>query len=131
MNELAEAGGTTEAFFVSDGATAAADLLRTLNAIRGDAIACDFPLPTATAEGMPIDPKLINVSYTPTGGADVELGLVASAAECKTEAAWYYDDPADPTRIILCPAACDTVTSDSGAAIRILAGCKPRVVVPK
>lgn len=131
MNQLADAGGTTQAFFVSDGATAATDLLETLNAIRGDAIACDFPLPTATSSGMAIDPQLINVSYTPSGGTETELGLVASAAECRTEQAWYYDDPMDPTRIILCPSACDTVTADTGAAIRILAGCKPRIVVPK
>jgi hypothetical protein len=131
MDRLAAAGGTEQAFFVSDGATAAADLLRTLNAIRGDAIACDFPLPTATAQGMPIDPQLINVSYTASSGAETELGLVGSAAECMTEHAWYYDDPVDPARVILCPSACDTVTADDGAAIRILAGCKPRVVVPK
>lgn len=131
MNQLAAAGGTVQAFFVSDGATAATDLLQAFGAIRGDAIACDFPLPTATAGGMPIDPHLINVSYTPSAGAETELALVASAAECMAEQAWYYDDAANPTRIILCPSACDTVTGDSGAALRILAGCKPRVIVPK
>jgi hypothetical protein len=131
MNDLAEAGGTNMAFFVSDSATAAAELTATLNAIRGMAIACDFPLPSSTSSGMAIDPKLINVNYTPTGGMEVQLGLVGSAAECGTEQAWYYDDPITPTRILLCPAACETVTADSGAAISILAGCVPRIVVPK
>lgn len=131
MNSLAEAGGTDQAFFVSDSATAASELTATLNAIRGMAIACDFPLPSSTSSGMAIDPTLINVNYTPTGGSEVQLGLVASADQCGTEQAWYYDDPAMPTRILLCPAACSTVTADSGAAISILAGCKPRVVDPK
>jgi hypothetical protein len=131
MNDLAEAGGTNMAFFVSDSATAAAELTATLNAIRGMAIACDFPLPSSTSSGMAIDPRLVNVNYTPTGGMEVQLGLVGSAAECGTEQAWYYDDPAAPTRIMLCPAACETVTADDGAAISILAGCVPRVVVPK
>jgi hypothetical protein len=131
MNDLADAGGTTQAFFVSDSATAATDLLDTLNAIRGDAIACDFPLPSSTTSGMTIDPTLINVSYTSANGGETELGLVASAADCASEQAWYYDDPAAPMRIILCPSACETVTSDSSAAIRILAGCQPRIVVPK
>jgi hypothetical protein len=130
MNGLAMAGGTTEAFFVSDSATAAAELTATLNAIRGMAIACDFPLPTSTTSGMAIDPMLINVNYTPSGGTEVELGLVPSAADCGTEQAWYYDNPANPTRILLCPSACNTVTADSGAAISILAGCKPRIVDP-
>jgi hypothetical protein len=34
MNGLAVAGGTERAYFVSDGSTATADLLATLNAIR-------------------------------------------------------------------------------------------------
>jgi hypothetical protein len=62
---------------------------------------------------------------------EVQLGLVGSAAECGTEQAWYYDNPTTPTRILLCPSACETVTADAGAAIEILAGCVPRVVVPK
>jgi hypothetical protein len=79
---------------------------------------------------MAIDPSLINVNYTPTGGMEVLLGLVPSAADCGTSQAWYYDDPMMPTRILLCPAACTTVTADTGAAISILAGCQPRVVDP-
>jgi hypothetical protein len=130
MNGLAEAGGTDQAFFVSDSATAAMELTATLNAIRGMAIACDFPLPPSTTSGMAIDPKLINVNYTPTGGAEVQLGLVPSAADCGTSQAWYYDDPANPMRILLCPSACSTVTADAGASISILAGCVPRVVDP-
>jgi hypothetical protein len=130
LNDLAEAGGTNQAFFVSDSATAAMELTATLNAIRGMAIACDFPLPSSTTSGMAIDPRLINVNYTPTGGMEVLLGLVPSAADCGAEQAWYYDDPANPTRILLCPSACSTVTADSGAAISILAGCVPRVVDP-
>jgi hypothetical protein len=130
MNGLAEAGGTDQAFFVSDSATAAAELTATLNAIRGMAIACDFPLPASTTSGMAIDPALINVNYTPSGGAEVQLGLVPSAADCGTEQAWYYDDPASPTRILLCPSACSTVTADAGASISILAGCKPRIIDP-
>jgi hypothetical protein len=130
LNGLAEAGGTDQAFFVSDSATAATELTATLNAIRGMAIACDFPLPSSTTSGMAIDPKLINVNYTPTGGTEVQLGLVPSAADCGTEQAWYYDDPVNPTRILLCPSACSTVTADTGASISILAGCVPRIVDP-
>jgi hypothetical protein len=35
LNELADAGGTEQAYFVADGANASLDLLATLNAIRG------------------------------------------------------------------------------------------------
>jgi hypothetical protein len=131
MNAIAVAGGTDQAFFVSDGATATADLLAALNAIRGMALACDFPVPTSTSTGTEIDPKLINVNFTTTAGGEVELGIVPSAADCGMEQAWYYDDPALPTRIILCPAACSSVTGDINASIAILAGCMPRIPIAR
>jgi hypothetical protein len=126
LNTIAMAGGTDQAYVVNDSATATADLLAALNAIRGMAIACDFPVPASTTSGMAIDPTLINVNFTSTAGTEVELGMVASAADCGTQQAWYYDDPAAPTRIILCPESCTTVTGDVNASIAILAGCKPR-----
>jgi hypothetical protein len=126
LNQLAMAGGTNNAYFVADGGTATQDLLAALLAIRGMPIACDFPLPTATAGGQVIDPALINVNYTLGGAADIELGLVGGAAECADKQAWYYDNPADPMRIMLCPAACASVTNDPSVQIKILAGCKPR-----
>jgi hypothetical protein len=127
INQIADAGGTTQGYFVSDGSTATQELLAALIEIKGMAIACEFDVPAATSAGDPIDPHLINVNYTPGGGTEVELGIVPSAADCGTQQAWYYDDPANPTRIILCPSACSTVTSDGQASIQILAGCEPRV----
>ncbi len=131
LNQLAAAGGTDQAYFVADGSTATQDLLNALLAIRGMPITCDFAVPTSTATGDEIDPHLINVNYTAAGGADVELGLVADASACGAEQAWYYDNPDMPTRIILCPSACTTITGDPMAQIQILAGCKPRITVPK
>jgi hypothetical protein len=80
---------------------------------------------------MAIDPSLINVNFTSTTGGEIELGIVPSAADCGTQQAWYYDDPAMPTRIMLCPAACTSVRGDANASIAILAGCKPRIPVTK
>lgn len=126
MDQVADAGGTDQAFFVSDGDQATQDLIDTFNSIRGMALACDFAVPDSTTSGMAIDPRLINVNYTPGGGTEVPLGIVGSQDECGTQQAWYYDSPINPQRIILCPAACDTVSADSGAVIEILAGCAPR-----
>lgn len=131
LNQLAAAGGTDQAYFVADGSTATEDLLQALLAIRGMPITCDFAVPEATSTGEPIDPHLVNVNYTSSSGTETELGLVTDAAACGTEQAWYYDDPATPTRILLCPAACATVTEDTQAQIKILAGCKPRVADPR
>jgi len=131
LNQLAASGGTNQAFFVADGNAATQQLLDALLAIRGMPVTCDLAVPVATATGSEIDPHLINVNYTSSGGAATELAFVADASACGNEQAWYYDNPAAPTRVILCPAACTTVTRDYHAQIKILAGCKPRVKVPK
>jgi hypothetical protein len=129
LNQLAMAGGTGEAYFVSDGNTATADLLAALIAIKGQALACDFPVPAQTADGKEIDPKLVNVNYqSGEGGPVTELGIVDSLDACGTSLGWYYDNPAAPTRIFLCPSACQTITSDGMARLQVLAGCKPKVV---
>jgi len=127
MDQVAAAGGTMQAFFVSDGATAAQELIDTFNAIRGMAISCEFAVPVATSGGMPIDPNLLNVNYTAGTGSEVPLVKVANAAACGAEPAWYYDNETMPTQILLCPTACTTVTADPNAQIQILAGCKPRI----
>lgn len=129
LDQIASAGGTEEAYFVSDGSTATQDLLDALIAIRGMALSCQFPVPTATSAGMDIDPRLINVNYTSGAtGMETTFGLVGSAAECGSQLGWYYDDPAAPTQIMLCPATCETVTQDPNASLQILAGCEPVVI---
>jgi hypothetical protein len=123
MNHLAETGGTEQAYFIQDGPSAAADLLETLSAVRGRSIECDFPLPESTSAGDSIDPKLVNVTYTAGSGDEIDFTKVVAPADCETSTSWYYDDEAAPSRIHLCPAACDLVRADPGAKFRILAGC--------
>jgi hypothetical protein len=131
MDSLAMAGGTDHAFFISDGPTAASDLLQALNSIRGNALGCDFPMPTATSEGKPIDPGLVNVTYTAADGSDTEFTKVLDPADCETSSSWYYDDEKAPTRVELCPAACALVSSDSKARFQILVGCAPILKPPR
>lgn len=132
MNLLAEAGGTMMSYFIDDGATATADLLAALNAIRGMALSCDFPMPTATDMGMAIDPERVNVTYTASAtGAETTFSKVTDASQCGASASWYYDDNTAPTRIYLCPAACDAVKADADAKLDILVGCKTIVEPPR
>jgi hypothetical protein len=47
---------------------------------------------------------------------------VADASRCDaTQGGWYYDDPAAPQRVMLCPATCDAVRG--GSSLRIVLGC--------
>jgi hypothetical protein len=132
LNGLAVAGGTGQAFIVQDGATAAMELAATLKAIQGSALTCNFPFPMVTDGGM-ADPARINVDYTPAVGAmPTPFFRVENEAACATatQPSWYYDNPAAPTQIHLCPTACMTVTGNPAAKLDIQIGCTTREPPP-
>jgi hypothetical protein len=122
MDAIAAAGGTTKGIFISDGATAKQDLLNALAAIRGSVLDCDFEMPKAS-NGMQVDPTKVNVKYTPAGGTQMTLGRVPDMAGCGTAPGWYYDNELNPTRILLCPASCNSASVEVDATLEVLLGC--------
>jgi hypothetical protein len=130
MDAIAEAGGTERAYFVKDGPGAANELLSTLTAVHRQALPCDFPMPEATSKGQEIDVNLVNVTYTSGSGSDSLFTRVPNADTCSQSLSWYYDDETAPTRVLLCPAACELVASDPGAHFEILVGCAPIFAPP-
>ncbi len=121
LQTIATAGGGSS-FVVGNGNTQA-ELLAALEQIQGEQLACEFGIPTPS-NGQPLDPTLVNVGFTPGGSMDETiLGNVGSAADCGAGANWYYDNPANPTQIILCPAACDTAKADDTGTIKVTVGC--------
>jgi hypothetical protein len=91
--------------------------------IQGSAIACEFAIP-APPDGMEFDPMQVNVEFEDDVGATLDIGYVESAAECANVTnGWYYDDPTDPTQIILCPQTCETVQGFTMAKLFIEFGC--------
>ena len=131
MDARAGAGGTEGAFFTRDGPDRAEELVATLSAIRGLALPCDFPMPEATSDGLDIDPRLVNVTYTSGDGASTQFTKVPAAEECGVARSWYYDDEAAPSRVMLCPSACELVSSDTRASFEILVGCAPLLEPPR
>ena len=66
----------------------------------------------------------VNVEYTPGGGGMPQtIGKVDSQAACGAGGGWYYDDPANPQTIILCPASCDVVKVDPEGKLSVVLGC--------
>ena len=93
---------------------------------------CDIDVTGLTPpEGEALDYGRINVSLT-QDGVVTTIGQVASAAACPANVpAWYYDDPAAPTTIHLCGAACTLVgEAGDGAELTVVVGCGSTVVVP-
>ncbi|RYZ08922.1 MAG: VWA domain-containing protein [Myxococcales bacterium] len=130
INQIARAGGTEQGIFVSDGETTEQELIEALGAIRGQVLDCDFAVPEPKP-GVDVNLGLINVNFTPTSGTPTTLAQVGSESACADQAGWYYDNPTAPTRIVLCPTSCTTVTADSMAKLDILLGCDTVTEVPK
>lgn len=122
LSEIAAAGGTNFALAVEPGSNAGASFLEALDEIRGS-LGCAFTLPD-TPPDEPLDPELLNVAFTPEGQDQDVYFRVDSESECGGNRAWYYDNPANPTSVQLCPAACSQVSKKVGQ-VDVVLGCPP------
>jgi hypothetical protein len=122
LDLIASAGGTQKAFLVDTGGNVAQLFSDALTAIRGQAVSCDYEIPTSTSQGT-IDPHQVNVFYTPNGASKGELVPTThdgTAAGCRADGGWYYDDPVAPKTIKLCDATCQSL---SGGRVSVELGC--------
>lgn len=93
------------------------------NVVQTSGIACNFDIPPPPM-GETFDLNKVNVQYTPGGGAASSLfNVPGGESSCDASGGWYYDDPTTPTEIILCPATCDAVRTDTAGKIDVLFGC--------
>jgi hypothetical protein len=121
LNQIAAAGGTMKAFLVESGG--AAELIKALDEIRKSTLTCDYNIPTL--EGGKLDYTKVNVeTKIGSSGMPQTIPPVANAAACGPMGGWYYDNPAAPTRITLCPATCGPLTMTAGSSMNVLIGCK-------
>ena len=140
LDALANAGGTdcdpqsaSFACDVSQGDT----LLAALNAIRESVkvtetrtevqtkqLDCEWKIPPPPA-GEVFDPAKVNFQFTGQSGAVKRVGFVPSAAACKStgDLGWYFDDPAKPAKISVCPASCAEIKAAKDASVDITFGC--------
>lgn len=91
-------------------------------------IPCEYEIP-APPDGEELDFLRVNVRYRSGGGESTVFPYVGSddGADCSTTG-WYYDDPANPTRIILCPNACTQVSGDSAGRVDVELGCQTFII---
>lgn len=123
LDQIAQAGGTDAAFVIGN-ATIHADLIDAFEKIGTAPIECTFPVPDADSAGMAVDPSLVNLTFTSGGEDPITIPQVGDAGACGTDAGWYYDDPADPMTIHLCPASCTEVQGGSpDARLDVVLGC--------
>jgi hypothetical protein len=122
LNGIAAAGGTTSAFLVDTSANVNQQFLAAMNAIRNAALGCQYQIPMPVS-GAP-DYGAVNVVYTPGSGGPETFPYVMNQASCPASGnGWYYDDPANPTQILLCPSTCSEVQADQAGEVDITLGC--------
>ena len=93
------------------------------------ALPCVYPIPPPP-EGMELDPMRVNVGYTPGGSTDqriIPYVGTSDGADC-TAGGWYYDDPATPSSILLCPSTCAEVGGDASGRVDIVFGCQTFII---
>lgn len=89
--------------------------------IKSAPLPCDYTIPPPPM-GEKLDAAKVNVGYTPVGGAEQQVLQVPNAGACSPDkATWFYDNPAAPTKINLCPNTCATV--QAGGSMNIVYGC--------
>ena len=89
---------------------------------------CEYPIPPAPP-GKSFDKTLVNVNLT-TNGATENIGYVPDATKCHPElGGWYYDNEANPTRVITCPKSCDKIKNTQNGSVAVAFGCK-RIDIP-
>lgn len=86
-------------------------------------LACAFEIPPPP-DGQVFEPTEVNVEFSDGAGGVLEIGYVESAAQCAgVDNAWYYDNPAAPTQILLCEQTCAAIQGFALATIGIAFGC--------
>ena len=133
LNQIAQAGGTTSAFFIQDNQDVTTAFLDALHKIQGQTLQCEYLIPTPP-DGSDLDYTKVNVEYTPAGSNTPQtVFYVGKAASCDAvNGGWYYDkDPAQgqvPSKIEMCPATCSKLKG-VGGQIDIKIGCQ--TIVPE
>lgn len=81
---------------------------------------CNYTIPPAPS-GQILDGDKVNVEYVPVTAGGEYFPKVASELDCGNNEAWYYDDPAAPSQVLLCPLTCERVAA--GGTLNIAFGC--------
>jgi len=98
--------------------------------IAGATLACSWQIP-APPDGESYATDQVNVAAT-VDGQTTALGYVGDAAQCaNVSQGWYYDNPSQPTEILVCPTTCASLQAAQNAKVDISFGCQTELAVPR
>jgi len=125
LDRIALAGGTEHAYVIKTGdqQKTISDFKAAIDRIRGAARSCEAMIPSL-ADSTPLDPGKVNVSSRSQAG----ITPLSYDAECRDPSAWRYDNPTQPSRIVLCEQACAAVQTNADMKLSVEFGCETREV---
>lgn len=91
--------------------------------VAGVPVSCEFAIPEPP-EGLVLNYEMIGVTYRSGDEVRMPLRRVENADACAGDG-WYFDDPVEPTEILLCPELCSAVQLDPDARMDVALGCLP------
>lgn len=128
LDAVAVSGGTEHTVIVDVQKDVSAQLFEAFDKIRRTELTCEYTLPIADSSGS-VDLDKVNVRFTDALGY-VDFLYVENAANCKkTDYGWYFDDIANPQRVVLCSPFCDEVKASRLGKVDILLGCKRQEII--
>ncbi|WP_437291245.1 vWA domain-containing protein [Sorangium sp. So ce406] len=128
LDKIAAAGGTEEAVLIDTGdpSQTTAAFKAAVERIRSASVSCTLGIPPAP-DGRTFDKEKVRVNYTSGSNTPTSLPYDQS---CATADAWRYDEPANPTQIVLCGGTCAAVQADLAAALSVDFTCESVIEVP-
>lgn len=126
LNQIAQGGGTDQAYFVSTGGDVTEQFLAALNDVRVTSKSCEFAIPLV--EGQLPDLEKMTVSITGQDGQTTTVKRVKSAGACHPiDGGYYFDTPLGstppPGRVILCPASCALFGTSLDRQVKLQVSC--------
>jgi hypothetical protein len=130
LNQIAQAGGSGQAYIVDAGGNTQQQFAEALAKIHGAALPCDFHIP---ADGT-ADPNNVNITFTSNTNMTpqyVPRSADGTVGTCPNDGtpAWYYDNPGAPSQVVLCDSTCTNLKTIS-ARVDFVLGCPTQVAPP-
>lgn len=92
--------------------------------IGGATLSCSYEIPPPPP-GESFDKDEVNIEFDDGQGGTLEIGRVDDPGLCGgVSDGWYYDNPDDPSVIVVCPQTCDKIQGFAQASIAIIFGCE-------
>ena len=95
------------------------EFIDAINKIRGQVASCEFMLDQPDGGALTVDPTKVNVIYTDGNG-------VQHYVPQDPNSGWTYDDPTNPTKVVLNGSSCTQMKGDIKAKVTVQLGCKTK-----